>query len=121
MNMNERRHFQRVHFIADILLSHDEKQWKCELEDISLKGVLIITPDNLEPQLDEIYGITLVLSKDATIEMQAKVSYTNEHHWGLHWENIDIECFTHLRKLLELNTQDPELVHRELSDLGTTK
>ncbi len=118
MNLNERRHFQRVHFIADILLSLNGKKWNCELEDISLKGVLISIPDKIKPQDKAIYQVTLVLSQDATIDMQAKISYTNSEYWGLHWENIDIECFTHLRKLLELNTQDPELVHRELSDLG---
>jgi len=118
MNKKERRHFQRVHFIADILIHHNKEQWKSELEDISLKGVLINSPDNVLPQLEELYDITLVLSKDATIEMHAKISYANEKHWGLHWENIDIEHFTHLRKLLELNTQDPERVHRELSELG---
>ncbi len=118
MNKIERRHFQRVHFIADVLIHHNKEDWKSELEDISLKGVLINSPENVLPQLEDVYDITLVLSKDATIKMQAKISYANEKHWGLHWENIDIEHFTHLRKLLELNTQDPELVHRELSELG---
>jgi len=100
------------------LVRHQDEQYNCQIEDISLKGLLIIVPDVVEPVLDDIYCITLVLSKDATIEMQAKISYANDGHWGLHWENIDIECFTHLRKLLELNTQEPELVHRELSELG---
>ena len=120
MNISERRHFQRVHFICDVLIHHNNDEWNSELEDISLKGVLINSPDNILPQLEEIYDITLVLGKDATIKMQAKISYANERHWGLYWENIDIEHFTHLRKLLELNTQDPNLVHRELSELGKT-
>jgi len=118
MTTNERRHYQRIPFLADVLICHKELQWNGELEDISLKGLLINSPENIEPDLDTIYEITLVLSKDATIKMQAKISHTDDKHWGLHWENIDIECFTHLRRLLELNTQDPEVVHRELSELG---
>ena len=117
MTQNERRHFQRVTFIADVIISHNDQQWSCGLEDISLKGLLIKSPKDIEPQLDDIYEVTLVLAKDATIKMQAKVSHNEDGHWGLHWENIDIECFTHLRRLLELNTQDPEEVHRELSEL----
>ncbi len=85
MSKIERRHFQRVHFIADVLIRHNKENWNSELEDISLKGVLINSPDNVLPQLEEVYDITLVLSKDATIKMQAKISYSNEKCCDLHW------------------------------------
>lgn len=118
MTTLERRHYQRIPFLADIIVSQNEQQWTAELEDVSLKGLLIKSPEEAKPILNEVYDITLVLSKEATIKMQAQISHFSESNWGMQWENIDIECFTHLRRLLELNTQDPEIVHRELSELG---
>jgi len=74
MNIRERRHFQRVHFICDVLIHHNNDEWNSELEDISLKGVLINSPDNILPQLEEIYDITLILGKDVKcINLTGKV------------------------------------------------
>lgn len=118
MNIEERRRFQRVPFIADVIVCDKEQQWNCILEDVSLKGLLIVQPEAAtQPLPERIYDVTLVLGKEATIKMRAKISHTNDGRWGMQWVDIDIECFTHLRRLLELNTQDPEVVHRELSDL----
>jgi hypothetical protein len=50
--------------------------------------------------------------------MEAKIVHIEKAHWGLQWENIDIEGLTHLRRLLELNLADLEEMHRELSELG---
>ncbi|MCP3674477.1 MAG: PilZ domain-containing protein [Gammaproteobacteria bacterium] len=118
MTTVERLHYQRIPFLADIIVSQNEQLWNAELEDISLKGLLIKPPEEAKPILNEIYDIILVLSKDATIKMQAEICHFDESNWGMQWENIDIECFSHLRRLLELNTQDPDIVHRELSELG---
>ena len=117
MTENERRHYQRIPFIADVLLVLDDQNWNCQLEDISLKGLLIKPPEEVESKIDTVYHITLVLDREATINMQAKISHSKSGYWGMHWVNIDIECFTHLRRLLELATQDPEIVHRDLSEL----
>jgi hypothetical protein len=42
----------------------------------------------------------------------------NNGNWGLQWRNIDVDSLTHLRRLLELNLNDPSLLDRELADLG---
>jgi len=114
----ERRHYQRIHFIADVLVSHDEQQWSCALEDISLKGLLLIGPQSVEPQKDVSYSVELVLGEGATIKMTAKISHIEGDHWGLQWDNIELEGLTHLRRLLELNMDDPKEMHRELAELG---
>ena len=99
-------------------MSHQDQSWTCVLLDISLKGLLIEPPSDIEPVAGDTYGIELVLSEDATIRMDATIRYSNPEHWGLQWENIDLEGLTHLRRLLELNIDDPDKMHRELADLG---
>ena len=118
MTDNERRHYQRIPFIADVILRHNDQQWSCGLEDISLKGMLIVPPADAEPAQDEIYVIELVLGEAATISMQAKISHITDTHWGMEWGNIDLDGLTHLRRLLELNMDNPEEMHREMAELG---
>jgi len=118
MTDNERRQYQRIPFIADVLLRHNDQQWSCGLEDISLKGMLIVAPEGIEAVQNDVYEIELVLGEGAAISMQANISHTTESHWGMQWENIDLEGLTHLRRLLELNMLDPDEMHREMAELG---
>jgi len=114
----DRRHYQRITFNADIQLKHKHQQWPCHLVDISLKGVLIESPENTQALLNDCYTLELILGENEVITMEAKISHTENNHWGLEWMNIEVDSFTHLRKLLELNTQDPDKIYRELSELG---
>ena len=114
----ERRQYQRVPFIAEGIMSKDGEEWSCGLLDISLKGVLVEPPSDVLPDYQGLYGIELILGEDVAIHMQAKISHANDDHWGLVWENIDLEGLTHLRRLLELNMSDAEEMHRELAELG---
>lgn len=114
----ERRHYQRIPFIADVLVRLDDQQWSCILVDISLKGLLLIGPESVEPQKNTPYAIELVLGEAAAINMMAKISHIEGDHWGLQWDNIELDGLTHLRRLLELNMQDPNEMHRELAELG---
>lgn len=118
MSDSERRQNQRIPFIAEIIVRHNEQQWRCELEDISLKGILIEVPENTLAVQDESYDVELVLGEGATIMMKATVTHVSDRGWGMHWDNIDLDGLTHLRRLLELNMQDSSEMHRELADLG---
>ncbi len=115
----DRRHHQRVPFIAEVCLNYKGKKWACGLQDISLKGLLITVPQTLEVDIDYSYAIELKLSDSAEITMTAKIHHSDQSHWGLAWENIDLDGFTHLRRLLELNMSDPAKLSREIADLTT--
>ena len=115
---NERRHYQRIPFIANVLVKHNGQEWSCGLLDISLKGLLIEAPEAVDPLKAESYEIELVLGEAAAIYMSAQITHIKDSLWGLQWDNIDLEGLTHLRRLLELNMSDPEEMHRELAELG---
>ncbi len=118
MSDSERRQFKRINFIANVLLQHNDNHWTCELIDISLKGLLIKAPADVEPQLGELYAIDLVLGVGTNIIMHAYINHIDAGLWAMVWKNIDVDCITHLRKLLELNSADPSEIHREISELG---
>jgi len=114
----ERRQYQRIPFIAEVVLEYNNQRWSCNLIDISLKGMLIEPPADVSADLQGDYMIELVLGEDAAIKMQANISHTSDAHWGLKWSNIDLEGLTHLRRLLELNMVDSNELNRELAELG---
>ncbi|MDH5484560.1 MAG: PilZ domain-containing protein [Gammaproteobacteria bacterium] len=115
---SERRQYQRIPFIAEVLMEKDGNQWSSILLDISLKGMLIDPPSDLAPEMGSLYIIELVLGEGATIHMEAEITHANDSHWGMRWENIDLEGLTHLRRLLELNMANPDEMHREMAELG---
>ena len=118
---NEKRHFCRVPFISNVHISFDEQNWECHLLDISLKGFLIEPPREFEMKRDTLYSISLTLSKEVVITMHAKVIHSEANHMGLQWVDIDLDSITALRRLLELNLNNPEEIHRELAELVSTK
>jgi hypothetical protein len=52
-----------------------------------------------------------------TISMSTTVTHVAGRRVGLRCDNIDLDSVTHLRRLVELNAGDPNLLDRELSAL----
>ena len=115
---HEKRHYRRIPFIAEVIMSKNGLEWSSVLLDISLKGMLVDSPSNIDSEMNAIYSIELVLGEDVSINMEARITHVNENHWGMQWENIDIDGLSHLRRLLELNLSDAEEMHREIAELG---
>jgi hypothetical protein len=114
----ERRNYSRVPFQAEILMQSGDEEWSCNLLDISLKGMLVEPPENLDVDTSNPCAVALFLGEDASIHARVKITHIVDGHWGLQWKHIDINSLKHLRRLLELNLNDPSLLGRELSELG---
>lgn len=114
----ERRSYSRVPFQAEVLMQSGDEEWSCNLLDISLKGMLVEPPDNLDVDTRNPCAVALFLGEDASIHARVKITHINNGLWGLQWKHIDINSLKHLRRLLELNLNDPSLLSRELIDLG---
>lgn len=115
----DKRKFSRVGFDAEVHIANAEGSWYSHLIDISLQGALLSRPDNWNGKIDEHFLIEITLeNSDIHIRMETSVAHIEGDHVGLKCENIDLDSITHLRKLVELNLGDPELVNRELAALG---
>ncbi|GAB6042722.1 PilZ domain-containing protein [Endothiovibrio diazotrophicus] len=116
MSDHERRHFHRILFDAEATLGTPERRWTTRLIDISLKGVLLIEPE--EFVMEGPLTLSLPLGDDPEgIHMELEVAHRERGQIGATWKDIDVDSFSHLRRLIELNTGDPDLVDRELSEL----
>ena len=116
-HLSERRSYNRIPFTAEILMQCGNEEWSCNLLDISLKGMLVEPPENLDINLSNPCGMALFLGEDVSIHARVYITHTSNGNWGLKWLQIDLNSLQHLRRLIELNSSDPAMLTRELSEL----
>ena len=114
----ERRSYNRIPFNAEILMQCGDVEWSCNLLDISLKGMLVEPPDNLDIDITKPCGMALFLGEGVSIHARVNIIRSDNGNWGLKWLQIDVNSLQHLRRLIELNTSNPAMLMRELSELG---
>ena len=114
------RLFSRVPFSAAVSLELNQQMLEVKLLDIALKGALVETATPMALNLQEPCRLLLPLTDDGeAIEMSGKVVHLEGCKVGMKCEHIDLNSLTRLRRLLELNTGDAEMMDRELAHLFT--
>lgn len=117
--MEEKRRFGRIPFGSTVQLQSQGIAVEGALEDISLNGARVrlagdehtISPDDLV--------FSLSLTPDGpTLCFPAQVMHSEDGCVGLRFTAADPESFSHLIRLLELNTGDEEQLERELRELS---
>lgn len=114
----EQRQFSRIPFDVLVTLTHGEQVWETDLIDISLHGALIKEPRDFTSDPEQDYRLAVHLEGGPDICMDVRVAHQENEKLGLSCRDIDVDSITHLRRLVELNLGDPELLERELSALG---
>lgn len=116
-NPVQQRRFSRIPFDVSISLQRDDEYRESSLADISLHGALIHTPENFEPVENAQYQLKIHLEGGPDIVMDVHIAHQENGMTGLRCDDIDVDSITHLRRLVELNLGDTELLERELSAL----
>lgn len=112
------RHHSRISFDAQAYLRSDTSVWQTQLIDIALKGALIARPADWQGAKGDSYLLELMLDDEKTvIRMTVTVMHAQADRIGLRCDHIDIDSVSHLRRLIELNLGDPDLLERELAGL----
>lgn len=117
-NDTEKRRFKRIPFDADVLLTQDAGQWRTKLRDISLNGILVALPDNWDGAVGETYGLEVFFTTGGSlVQGEGAMAHSDKDHIGFRITRIDVSSVSNLKRLIELNLGDPELLERELSEL----
>ena len=115
---DERRRFSRIAFHRPSELDAQGERVSCELLDVSLKGALAEAPPSFRGGVGQSCILTIRLDAgDAIIRMEGEIAHREGGQVGIRCTGIDLESIAHLRRLVELNLGDEELLHRELSAL----
>ncbi len=115
--MNEKRHYARVNFVEQAHLHYAGHPCEVTLHDISLKGALL---EAAQPVDGKLVGAPCHLSlcladSSIVLEFDAQVAHAQGTTMGVTFTSMDSDSITHLRRLLELNTGNPDEIDRELS------
>ncbi len=114
----QRRHYSRICFASAAQLLLAERPCDVLVLDLSLRGALVQLPAQAELGLGAAAELRVYLDDAGTeIRMQTTVAHRQGRRAGLNCQSIDVDSVTHLRRLVELNAGDPDLLQRELSAL----
>ena len=116
----EQRHFTRIPFNASVIVinSRTKEKTMAELLDISFKGLLISRPKDWQDMKEEAYTVHLELAgEEVQLNLDVIEVHSEVDHIGFKTEHMDLDTATHLRRIVELNLGDENLLERELSEL----
>ena len=116
----DQRHFTRIPFNATTTLVDSKTGEKqiAELIDISFKGILVKKPNDWQGKDGAQYSVNLQLAgHEIELNLEVIAVHIEENCIGFKTEHMDIDTATHLRRLVELNLGNEDLLERELSEL----
>jgi hypothetical protein len=115
---DERRRFSRIAFHRPAEIESLGETASCELLDVSLKGALVEVPATFVGPRGKPCVLTVRLDAgDALVRMEGEIIHREGATLGLRCTGIDLDSIAHLRRIVELNLGDEDLLHRELSAL----
>lgn len=120
---SERRHFIRIAFDAPAQFTTGHGTVAAQVLDLSLKGALLRVPAGQALAVGMPCLLAIQLGPaDAHISMSAELAHLDTGpdgtQVGVLCRVIDLDSVTHLRRLIELQMDDPALLDRELGDLA---
>lgn len=113
----ERRRFQRFRFTSVLRVQHGDQARDCALLDMSFRGFLARCPEGWQPAAGDRLRVEWRLAELIKLELDAVVVHAADSHMGCSWEARDAQSFAHLKRLVEMNLGDAQLMARELKAL----
>ncbi len=114
----DQRNFHRIFYRATATITSDSNVYPCELIDLSLKGCLIKFEQLWAEAPETIVMLNLQLSDEISIKMQLKAVHIVNNEVGFKCVHIDIDSISQLRRLVELNLGNSQLLERDLHALS---
>ena len=112
----EKRDFVRVPFKTDTAVrTRDRTIWSSSTLDISMNGIRVATAEAAPPE-GTLCEIEIVLSETpspAIIEARGSIVRSAAGTLAVHFTEIDLDSYEHLRQLILNNAMDPERAEQE--------
>jgi len=116
--MSDKRVFQRVLFSHDAKLMHQNNKHTTQILDLSLHGFLCTQPPAANITLNDDVTLELTLDQERKIIMQATIVHIEDSHLGMDCHHIDIDSISELKRLIQLNLADDDLLNRDVNVLA---
>ncbi|HIJ89711.1 MAG: PilZ domain-containing protein [Desulfobulbaceae bacterium] len=115
--MKNKRKNSRVPFQIIIGLDFpDQSHAECKTADLSLKGVFVLGVTGHKIGEKCLVSLRLVGSTShLTLKMKGTVVRVEEDGLALHFYEMDLDSFFHLKNILYYNSEDPDALDEEFS------
>jgi hypothetical protein len=115
---DERRRFSRITFHRPARCSVGAVTGMCGVLDVSLKGALVEVPSGFAAVAGSPCSLVIQLDQgESVIHLEGEVAHREGTRLGVRCTSVDLESIGHLRRVVELNLGDEDLLHRELATL----
>lgn len=120
---DDKRRFERIQFDAmvELTLTDTQNTLRGVLRDISLKGALVALPMDSPALPVHAHAIMVVQPEQGEVRIEAEVEVAHQHAisalYGLNILKMDVDSASFLRRLVEVNLANADLLQRELSNL----
>ncbi len=112
--MDHQRNFQRVDFQSKVEVHLAAANFSCTLINLALRGTLLQCHQQLPLKLGDEAKIFILLQDSAlNLGFQARLVHHEGDHYGFVFTEADSDSMAHLRRLMELNTGNGDLVDSE--------
>ena len=113
--IGHQREFTRVLFKTNVGVFVGERViWSDEGINISMRGLRLSTPDPAPPGAQCRVVIRLTADENpAIIEARGKIVRAGTNSLAVEFTELDLNSYHHLRRLILLNTDDPEKAEQE--------
>ena len=109
----EKRKRTRVPVHFEVAVSIGEAAVLVQIRNISLTGILCTSHPLLRENAD--CRVTISLRDDLKISIAAKILRVDKEETAIGFTAMDEESFFHLKRLVEYNKGDADLIEQELS------
>ena len=111
------RRFRRFPVAGTVHLYSGSAVWTTPLRDLSLRGALITRPPDWSQPNGARFRLDLRLDGGLVIAMGVALVRVDEEALAFACTRIDLDSFSRLKRLVELNLGNTELLNRELEQL----
>ena len=119
LNGHERRRFHRFPVEGKVLLYSGSAMWSTVLIDMSLRGLLVQRPPDWVGEAGSRYRVDVRLEGGVMIAMGVELARVTDGRLAFACQKIDLDSFARLKRLIELNLGNTDVLNRELAVLGT--
>jgi len=116
---NGRRH-SRFPLEGLVRIYSGSAMWQAQLMDLAIRGALVSRPQGFDGLIGSRYRLDVRLEGGPMIAMAVSLARLDNVVAGFNCERIDLDSFLRLKRTIELNLGNAELLNRELSSLGTS-
>ena len=113
----EQRQAKRVHLFQRVQVDDGAKNLETFCLDISMRGILLVIPENVSWQLEQSLKVTLTLEDGGVITMDCSLVHIDDDVVGCACDSMDFESQEVLRGILQTSLEVPSKVNRELAEL----